>query len=110
MRATSLVFATLGLAGATWVSRLPQIREQLNLDAASVGLMLLVIAVGGVVVLPLAGPVVKRVGPRRTVAAVAGLVGIGLGAVAYGFALWAPLRSPACCSGEPARRSDFPSA
>ena len=91
VRSTYLVFAALGLAGATWVSRLPQIRERMDLDAASVGLLLLLIAVGGVMVLPLAGTVVTRRGPRRTVSAVAVLVGVGLGAVALGFALWPPL-------------------
>ncbi len=45
VRSTYLVFAALGLAGATWVSRLPQIRERMDLDAASVGLLLLLIAV-----------------------------------------------------------------
>ncbi len=70
---------------------LPQIRDRLDLDPASVGLLLLVVAVGGVVVLPLAGPLVARVGPRRAVAAVAVLVGAGLGAVACGSACGAPL-------------------
>ncbi|MEV7813966.1 MFS transporter [Streptomyces flaveolus] len=91
VRSTYLVFAALGLAGATWVSRLPQIRERMDLDAASVGLLLLLIAVGGVAALPLAGTVVARVGPRRAVTAVAVLIGVGLGAVACGFALWPPL-------------------
>ncbi|MFI7461322.1 MFS transporter [Nonomuraea sp. NPDC049646] len=91
VRATYLVFAALGLAGATWASRLPHIRERMDLDAASVGLLLLLIAVGGVMVLPLAGPIVTRVGPRWAVTAVALLVGAGLGAMAFGFAFWPPL-------------------
>ncbi|MFB7499368.1 MFS transporter [Streptomyces sp. NPDC056161] len=91
MRSTYAVFAALGLAVATWASRLPQIRARMDLDPASLGLLLLVIAVGGVVVLPLAGAVVTRLGPRRAVTAVAVLVGVGLGAVALGYALWAPL-------------------
>ncbi|MEU7158219.1 MFS transporter [Streptomyces chrestomyceticus] len=89
VRSTYLVFALLGLAGATWASRLPQIRNRMGLDTASVGLLLL--AVGGLVALPLAGPFVARVGPRRGVAATAVLVGAGLGAVASGFVLWPPL-------------------
>ncbi|MGW7427888.1 hypothetical protein ACWGJB_49695 [Streptomyces sp. NPDC054813] len=64
-RATYAVFAGLGLAGSTWSSRLPQVRTQLHLDPASLGLLLLTIAVGGVIVLPLPGPVVTRIGPRR---------------------------------------------
>ncbi|MGW7041499.1 MFS transporter [Streptomyces avermitilis] len=91
VRSTHLVVALLGLAGATWVSRLPQIQERMNLDAVSVGLLLLLLAVGGLVALPLAGPFVARIGPRRAVTAVAVAVGAGLGAVASGFALWPPL-------------------
>ncbi|GHF19109.1 MFS transporter [Streptomyces spiralis] len=90
-RATYTVFAALGLAGATWASRLPQIRARMDLDPVTLGLLLLMIAVGGVVVLPLAGTVVTRFGPRRTVNAVAVLVGVSLGAVALGYALWTPL-------------------
>ncbi|MFD4785919.1 MFS transporter [Streptomyces sp. NPDC058459] len=91
VRSTHLVFALLGLAGATWASRLPQIQERMNLDAASVGLLLLFLAAGGLVALPLAGPFVARTGPRRAVTTVAVAVGAGLGAVASGFALWPPL-------------------
>ncbi|MFF2996641.1 MFS transporter [Streptomyces sp. NPDC057950] len=91
VRSTHLVFALLGLAGSSWASRLPQIRERMDLDTASVGLLLLLIAVGGLVALPLAGPFVACFGPRRAVTAVAVLVGAGLGAVASGFALWPPL-------------------
>ncbi|MET7737655.1 MFS transporter [Streptomyces sp. NPDC005402] len=66
-------------------------RARMDLDPASLGLLFLVIAVGGVVVLPLAGAVVTRVGPRRAITAVALLVGAGLGAVALGYAVWTPL-------------------
>ncbi|MFE2376156.1 hypothetical protein [Streptomyces sp. NPDC059398] len=59
VRSTYLVFALLGLAGATWVSRLPQIRERMGLDAASVGFLLL-LAVGGLV-----APVSSRWAPPR---------------------------------------------
>jgi MFS family permease len=63
----------------------------MNLDAASVGLLLLLLACGGLLALPLAGPFVARVGPRRAVSVVAVLVGAGLGAVACGFALSPPV-------------------
>ncbi|MGW8802742.1 MFS transporter [Streptomyces sp. NPDC055775] len=38
-RATYAVFAGSGLAGSTWSSRLPEVRRQLNLDSASLGLL-----------------------------------------------------------------------
>lgn len=91
MQSTHAIFAALGLAGATWASRLPQIRARMELDPASLGLVLLMMAVGGVVVLPPAGAVVTRVGSRCADTAVAVLAGVGLGAVALGYPLWAPL-------------------
>ncbi|EGJ72785.1 putative major facilitator superfamily MFS-1 (plasmid) [Streptomyces sp. Tu6071] len=81
----------MGLAGATWASRLPQIRDRMDLDAAAVGLLLLLLGVGGLVALPLAGLLVTRVGPRRAVTTVGAFVGAGLAAVSTGFALWPPL-------------------
>lgn len=90
-KATYAVFAGLGLAGSTWSSRLPEVRTQLNLDSASLGLLLLTIAVGGVIVLPLSGAVVTRVGPRRAVTVVALLVSTSLGVIALGYVLSASL-------------------
>ncbi|HEX6450492.1 MAG TPA: MFS transporter [Trebonia sp.] len=86
-RATYSVYAGLGLSGSTWASRLPQVSTRLHLDPATLGLLLLVIAAGGVVVLPLSGPLVARIGPRRAITAMALLVGVSLGAVALGYAL-----------------------
>jgi MFS family permease len=90
-RATYAVFAGLGIAGSTWSSRLPQVRTQLHLDPASLGLLLLTIAVGGVIVLPLSGAVVTRIGPRRAITVVALVVSASLGVIALGYALSAPL-------------------
>ncbi|MET8276698.1 MULTISPECIES: MFS transporter [unclassified Streptomyces] len=90
-RATYAVFAGLGLAGSTWSSRLPEVRTQLNLDSASLGLLLLTIAVGGVIVLPLSGTVVTHIGPRRAVTVVALLVSASLGVISLGYALSASL-------------------
>ena len=61
-RATYAVYAGLGLSGSTWASRLPQVSTRLHLDPATLGLFLLVIAAGRVVVLPLSGPLVARIG------------------------------------------------
>ncbi|WP_329352879.1 MFS transporter [Streptomyces sp. NBC_01261] len=90
-KATYAVFAGLGLAGATWSCRLPQVRAHLHLDPASLALLLLTIAVGGVVVLPLSGVVVTRVGPRRAVTGVALIVSASLGVIAVGYILSTPL-------------------
>ncbi|MFC1411985.1 MFS transporter [Streptacidiphilus sp. N1-12] len=83
--ATYLAFAGSGFAFASWASRIPQVRDHLQLSPARLGLVLLAIAAGSLIALPLAGPVVHRFGPRRTVAAMAGLMGLSLATVALGY-------------------------
>jgi predicted MFS family arabinose efflux permease len=83
-RATAVAFTGSGLAFASWASRIPQVRDELHLDAADLGLVLLSIAAGSVLALPLSGPVVARWGTRRTTAAMALLLGVSLAAVGVG--------------------------
>ncbi|HEU5266307.1 MAG TPA: MFS transporter, partial [Jatrophihabitans sp.] len=85
VRGTYLAFIGSGFAFASWASRIPQVRDQLHLSPARLGLVLLCMAVGSVIALPLAGPVVHRLGSRRTVAAMAILLGVGLATVAVGY-------------------------
>lgn len=76
--ATYAAFIGLGFAFASWASRIPQVRDRLGLDPARLGLVLLAIAAGSLLALPLSGPVVTRIGSSRTVTAMAVLLGIGL--------------------------------
>ena len=86
-RATAVAFISAGLAFASWASRIPQVRDQLHLGAADLGLVLLAIAAGSVLALPLSGPVIARWGTRRTTAAMAALLGVSLAGVAVGSAI-----------------------
>ncbi|GIJ46828.1 MFS transporter [Virgisporangium aliadipatigenens] len=82
--ATYAAFIGSGFAFASWAARIPQVRDRLELDPAALGLVLLAIAAGSVLALPLSGPVVTRVGSARTVAAMAVLAGVGLTTAALG--------------------------
>lgn len=84
-RATYLAFIGAGVAIASWASRLPQIRDRLGLSPASLGLVLLAVAAGSLISLPLAGIIVHRLNSRRTVAAMAVLLTIGLAILAVGY-------------------------
>jgi MFS family permease len=84
-RATYGAFIGAGFAFASWASRIPQVRDRLHLDPSQLGLLLLAVAAGSVIALPLAGPVVTRLGSRRTVAAMAVLLGLGLAGAALGY-------------------------
>ena len=85
VRATYAAFVAAGFAFATWASRIPQVRDRLHLTPADLGLVLLSIAVGSLVALPLSGVIVHRFDSRRTVTAMALVLAVGLGIVAIGY-------------------------
>jgi predicted MFS family arabinose efflux permease len=74
----------MGFAFASWASRIPQVKQQLNLDSSQLGLVLLAMAAGSVVALPLSGPVVTRFGARAVVSRMATVAGAGLVTIAFG--------------------------
>ena len=83
------VFALNGLAFANWISRIPAIRDELDLTAGQLGLLLLTLSAGSVLALPAAGAIVLRIGPARTVLggavlASAGIVVLGVGGGSVG--------------------------
>ena len=82
--ATAAAFMVSGFALASWLSRIPQLRDQLQLQPATLGLVLLAVSAGSVLALPMAGPVVARFGSRRTVPVTAVLFAAGLAGVAAG--------------------------
>ena len=82
--AVGLVFALNGLVFASWVSRLPAVREALGLSTGQLGLLLLCVSVGSVLGLPTSGPLVARFGPSKTVLGGASLVAAGLLLVSAG--------------------------
>jgi MFS family permease len=68
--ATGAVFAVFVLNGfnfASWASRIPTVRDELDLSAAQVGVLLLIGSIGSLLALPLSGLVVQHLGARRTV-------------------------------------------
>ena len=85
--ASTAVFVTFFLNGfnfASWASRLPAVRDQLQMTPERVGLLLLVASIGSLAALPLSGMVVQRLGARTTILAFAGLNAIGLLLAALG--------------------------
>ncbi len=86
LRATYVAFFAAGFAFATWASRIPQIRDLLHLGSGELGLVLLSVAVGSLIALPLAGAIVNRWGSRRTVSGMAVLLTVAFLALAGGTA------------------------
>jgi fucose permease len=87
-RATAAVYAVFILSGfafASWASRIPQVRDALELTPRTLGLVLLAIAVGSVISMPLSGLVVGRLGTAHTVAAMALTAAAGLTIAGLGY-------------------------
>jgi fucose permease len=62
-----LVFAVSGIAIASWMSRVPDVKELLALTPGQLGIMLLAISVGSLLGLPTAGRIAHRIGAAKTV-------------------------------------------
>lgn len=82
--AVSAVFAVNGFCFASLASRVPAVRDTLELSASGLGLLLLTLSGGTLTALPLSGAVVHRLGAARAVLAGSLLSGVGLGLVATG--------------------------
>ena len=82
--AVSVTFATNGLAFTGWLARAPAVRDDLHLSAAGFGLLLLCISGAAITSIPLAGPIVQRVGPARAILLASMSMGVGLAGLATG--------------------------
>lgn len=65
--ATRIVFGGNGALFATWVSRIPAVRDDLGATERGLGFALLFIAVGSLIAMPLSGRLVARFGARRVI-------------------------------------------
>ncbi|AVG23210.1 fucose MFS transporter [Pontimonas salivibrio] len=85
------IFAINGLAFATWMARLPGLRDNLQVTTAEVGLFLLGGAVGALSGLALSSHIIAALGSTRTIALFATLALIAVGGVGALSALWPSL-------------------
>ncbi|MDF2442383.1 MAG: hypothetical protein JWR01_586, partial [Subtercola sp.] len=76
-----VIFTLSGLAIATWVSRLPAVRDDLRLDTSEVGLLILGLAVGAVLGLVASQQLLHLLGPRAGIALCMVLVAVGLAGI-----------------------------
>ncbi len=85
VKATYGAFMGTGFAFASWASRIPQVRDGLHLSPADLGLVLLAIAAGSVLALPMSGLIIARLTTRRTVMVMALVLATGLAVVGLGY-------------------------
>ncbi|MCW5952410.1 MAG: MFS transporter [Propionibacteriaceae bacterium] len=62
-----VAFAVNGFAFASWMSRIPDVRDLLSLTPGGLSLLLLAVSVGAVLGLPTAGRIAHRIGAANTV-------------------------------------------
>jgi MFS family permease len=89
--AVYVVFTAAGFAFASWAARIPQVRDQLRVTPGVLGLILLSIAIGSTIAMPLSGLVITRIGERRTVQVMSLISASGLATVAVGYQHGIPL-------------------
>ncbi|MEO7242124.1 MAG: MFS transporter [Variovorax sp.] len=76
--ATSAIFFANGVVIATWVVRVPSVRDALGLSTVEVGLALLGMAVGSLIAMPQTGALAARYGTRRVTVTAGALMMIAL--------------------------------
>ncbi len=76
--AVAVTFTLNGLAVGSWFSRVPAVREALDLSAGRLGLLLLAMSVGALLAMPTSGLLAQRFGAARTVTMATVLVAVGL--------------------------------
>jgi MFS family permease len=89
--AVFVTFALSGLAIATWLSRVPAVRDELGVSTTTLGLVLFGIAAGSMSGLLLSSHVIARFGTARTVMVSLGIGVLGLPLAAWGSAIGEPL-------------------
>lgn len=82
-----VIFALSGLSIATWVARLPAIRDNLGLTTGTVGLLILGMSIGSIVGLVAAQHLLARLGPKRGMQLALGIVATGLLLIGVGASL-----------------------
>lgn len=73
-----VTFATSGFLFASWLSRIPDVKQLLNIGTGTLSFLLLALACGSLVGLPITGRVADRIGTKHTarIGAAAGIVGL----------------------------------
>lgn len=62
-----VIFALPGIAMATWVSRLPAVRDALDIRIDQVGILIFAMAAGSIIGLLFSSHIIARLGARRTI-------------------------------------------
>ena len=77
-RAVLALFFVNGASFSSWLPRIPEVRDRLDLSLGALGLVLLGVGLGGLVSSAVGGVLVDRIGSRRAAVASSVVVAVGL--------------------------------
>lgn len=86
--AVSLFYFCQGIAFASWASRIPIIKAQLQLTEAQLGTILLMLPIGQLITMALSGKLVSKYGSHRLLPIVAIFYGLNLCGIAFATNAW----------------------
>ena len=78
------IFGLCGLSIASWASRIPAVKEALQVSTSSMGILIFGIAAGSIVGLLASSHVIARIGARRTIAVVLTVGAVGFALAGFG--------------------------
>lgn len=79
-----VIFALSGLSLASWVARLPAVRDELGLDTAQLGILIFAMSAGSVIGLIAAPPIMLRIGARAGMLVALVVVAVGIAVIGLG--------------------------
>ncbi|WP_084613926.1 MFS transporter [Nakamurella lactea] len=87
-----VIFFICGISIASWLARIPAVRDSLGASTFKMGMLIVGLSVGSMIGLALSSHVIARIGAKRTMYIVltvmlAGLVVVGLGSIAPSYPL-----------------------
>ena len=86
--AVGILFFLPGLCFASWASRIPTIRHELNLSDSLLGVVLFALPVGSLISLPIAGYLIQKFGSKKVVITALILYGIILSLIGFSNHVW----------------------
>ena len=82
-----VIFGLCGLSIASWASRIPAVKQALQVSTSSMGILIFGLAAGSIVGLLASSHVIARIGARRTIAVVLTVGAVGFAIAGFGVSI-----------------------
>ena len=82
-----VIFGLCGLSIASWASRIPAVKQALQVSTSSMGILIFGLAAGSIVGLLASSHLIARIGARRTIAVVLTVGAVGFAVAGFGVSI-----------------------